>query len=71
MTDLTEQLAKKEDVEINAELQEENKNLRATIGFIRNENVKRNNDCKTLAQTILEVRPDFRGWLELNFKEYL
>lgn len=71
MTDLTEQLTKNEGVEINAELKAKNEKLRTTISFVRNENVKRNNDCKILAQTLLKVSPEHKAWLEKNYKEYL
>ena len=28
-------------------------------------------DCHTLAQKLLQVKPELREWLEVNFKEYL
>lgn len=28
-------------------------------------------DCKTLAQKLLQVKPELREWLEVNYKEYL
>lgn len=28
-------------------------------------------DCKTLAKKLLEVKPELRGWLKVNFKEYI
>lgn len=28
-------------------------------------------DCKTLAKKLLQVKPELREWLEVNFKEYL
>lgn len=35
------------------------------------ENDKLKTDCKTLAQKLLQVKPELREWLEVNFKEYL
>lgn len=35
------------------------------------ENTKLKTDCKTLAQKLLQVKPELRDWLEVNFKEYL
>jgi hypothetical protein len=29
------------------------------------------NDCITLARKLLQVKPELRGWLETNYKEYL
>ena len=28
-------------------------------------------DCQTLAKKLLQVKPELKGWLETNFKEYL
>ena len=28
-------------------------------------------DCRTLAKKLLQVKPELREWLEVNFKEYL
>ena len=30
-----------------------------------------NNNCKTLAQTLLKVSPEHKAWLEKNYKDYL
>lgn len=35
------------------------------------EQKKPTSDCKTLAQKLLQVKPELREWLEVNFKEYL
>lgn len=35
------------------------------------ENDKLKTDCRTLAQKLLQVKPELREWLEINFKEYL
>lgn len=35
------------------------------------ENAKLKTDCRTLAQKLLQVKPELREWLEVNFKEYL
>ena len=68
---LSDQLAKNEGVEINAELEERLKQTQALELTVRRENAKLTNDCKTLAQTLLKVSPKYRDWLETNFKEYL
>ena len=28
-------------------------------------------DCQTIAKKLLQVKPELKGWLETNFKEYL
>lgn len=28
-------------------------------------------DCKTLAKKLLQVKPELKEWLEVNYKEYL
>ena len=35
------------------------------------ENTKLKTDCKTLAQKLLQVKPELRDWLEVNYGEYL
>lgn len=35
------------------------------------EQQKLTSDCQTLAQKLLQVKPELREWLEVNFKEYL
>ena len=35
------------------------------------DNTNLKTDCKTLAQKLLQVKPELREWLEINFKEYL
>lgn len=35
------------------------------------ENAKLKTDCKTLAQKLLQVKPELRDWLKINYKEYL
>lgn len=35
------------------------------------ENTKLKTDCKTLAKKLLQVKPELREWLEVNFKKYL
>ena len=35
------------------------------------ENIKLKTDCKTLAQKLLQVKPELREWLEVNYGEYL
>lgn len=34
-------------------------------------NDKLKTDCHTLVQKLLQVKPELRDWLEINFKEYL
>lgn len=68
---LSDQLAKNEGVEINAELEKDLGIAHSTCDYIFNEKEKAVNDCKTLAQKLLQVKPELREWLEVNFKEYL
>lgn len=35
------------------------------------ENTKLKTDCRALAQKLLQVKPEIREWLEVNYKEYL
>ena len=35
------------------------------------ENTKLKKDCRTLAQKLLQVKPELREWLEINYGEYL
>lgn len=35
------------------------------------ENAKLKTECKTLAQKLLQVKPELREWLEVNYGEYL
>lgn len=46
-------------------------NLCRIANNIRDENFELKTDCKTLAQKLLQVKPELREWLEVNFKEYL
>lgn len=41
------------------------------LELARKENRHLKTDCKTLAQKLLQVKPELREWLEVNFKEYL
>lgn len=68
---LSDQLAKNDGVEINAELEKDLGIAESTCDYIYNEKEKAVSDCKTLAQTLLKVSPEHREWLETNFKEYL
>lgn len=38
---------------------------------VAKENTKLKTDCKTLVQKLLQVKPELREWLEVNYKEYL
>ena len=38
---------------------------------LKEENTKLKTDCQTLAKKLLQVKPELRDWLEVNFKEYL
>ena len=55
-------------VEIEEEVWESTLN-RSTV--LQSENDKLKTDCKTLAQKILQVKPELRDWLEVNYGEYL
>ncbi len=68
---LSDQLAKNEGVEINAELEAENNKLRRDYISTTKNRIEDFNNAKTLAQTLLKVSPEHREWLETNFKEYL
>lgn len=35
------------------------------------EKAKLKSDCKVLAQKLLQVKPELREWLEVNYGEYL
>ena len=37
----------------------------------KRENTKLKTDCHTLAQKLLQVKPELRDWLEVNYGEYL
>ena len=47
------------------------KMLNKDNGKLEKENTQLKKDCKTLAQKLLQVKPELRGWLEVNYKEYL
>lgn len=75
---LSDQLAKNEGVEINAELEAiikkretKIKELYETIDKFADSNLDLIKNIETLAQTLLKVSPEHREWLETNFKEYL
>lgn len=61
---LSDQLAKNEGVEINAELKNSLYSMTQAWQIAEQQ-------AKTLAQTLLKVSPEHREWLETNFKEYL
>ena len=61
---LSDQLAKNEGVEINAELKNSLYSMTQAWQIAEQQ-------AKTLAQTLLKVSPEHREWLENNFKEYL
>lgn len=72
---LSDQLAKNEGVEINAELKAENNKLKSRLDYITTASDydigRLQEDCHTLARKLLQVKPELREWLEVNFKEYL
>lgn len=35
------------------------------------ENDKLKKDCKTLSQKLIQVKPELKEWLEINYGEYL
>lgn len=39
--------------------------------MLQAENDKLKTDCRTLAKKLLQVKPELREWLEINFKGYL
>lgn len=41
------------------------------VDKVETENTKLKTDCRTLAQKLLQVKPELREWLEVNYKEYL
>lgn len=41
------------------------------VESLTQENQQLKTDCKNLAQKLLQVKPELRDWLEVNFKEYL
>ena len=43
--------------------------LAPVLSFKEQEKLK--SDCKTLARKLLRVKPELRGWLEVNYGEYL
>lgn len=75
---LSDQLAKNEGVEINAELKAIIKKreikineLYEDIDRFADSNLDLIKNIETLVQTLLKVSPEHREWLETNFKEYL
>lgn len=75
---LSDQLAKNEGVEINAELEAKNEKLRQEIKEwqkmarrILPALIPVQKDMKTLIETLLKVSPEHKAWLEKNYKEYL
>ena len=61
---LSDQLAKNEGVEVNAELKNSLYSMTQAWQIAEQQ-------AKTLVQTLLKVSPEHREWLETNFKEYL
>ena len=53
------------------DLENEIEQLKQEIHNLREKNHWLGKDAKTLAQTLLKVSPEHRGWLETNFGEYL
>ena len=45
--------------------------LKVTLDNVARHRDKYKSDCHTLAQKLLQVKPELRDWLEVNFKEYL
>ena len=44
---------------------------RAENGKLKEQQKSLEDNCKILAQKLLQVKPELREWLEVNFKEYL
>lgn len=62
------QLVKIDTVEIEKQVWESTLNRSMVLEA---ENDKLKTDCQTLAQKLLQVKPELRDWLEVNYKEYL
>lgn len=44
---------------------------KSELKFWGEEAKNKRDDCQTLAQKLLQVKPELREWLEVNYKEYL
>ena len=62
------EVVKIDTVEIEKEVWESTLN-RSMVLQAENDELK--TDCRTLAKKLLQVKPELRDWLEVNFKEYL
>lgn len=62
------EVVKIDTVEIEEEVWESTLN-RSTV--LQSENDKLKTDCRTLAQKLLQVKPELKGWLEKHYGEYL
>lgn len=47
------------------------KTLKVTLDVVIKHREKHKNNAKYLAQKLLQVKPEIKEWLEVNFKEYL
>ena len=61
------ELARKE----NRQLKERLKKTQELELEVRKENARLKTDCRTVAQKLLQVKPELRDWLEVNYGEYL
>lgn len=60
-----------EELEENGQLKEQQETLEDAYNELVCINANLEDNCKTLAQTLLKVSPEHKAWLEKNYKEYL
>jgi len=53
------------------ELRKISKSILAMKIYWEEEAKNKRDDCRTLAQKLLQVKPEIRDWLEVNYGEYL
>lgn len=62
------QIVKIDTIDIDREVWESTLNRSMAL---QSENDKLKTDCKTLAQKLLQIKPELRDWLKVNYGEYL
>lgn len=71
--ELNKRLNKTQELEL--EVRRENEKLKSRLDFITTASDfdigRMQDDCKTLANKLLEVKPELEEWVKLNFGEYL
>ena len=60
-----------EELEENGQLKEQQETLEDAYNELVCINANLEDNCKTLAQKLLQVKPKLKEWLEVNFREYL